>query len=77
MDASYAPEFVFEMSCKHDMHHIMEGICVGKVIVIEIKFIFGLIRCKTMCNCVYSETAEKQEIFNNFIACDIANELTR
>ena len=39
----------------------MEGICLGKGILIVINLIFGLFRCKTMGSCVYNKTAEKKE----------------
>ena len=55
----------------------MEGMCVGKVIVIGMKIIFGLFGCTTMSNCVYNKTAEKQRSFSSFIACDIAFKLVR
>ena len=35
------------------------GMCVGKGIVIGIKFIFGSFGCKTRDSCVYNKTAEK------------------
>ena len=38
----------------------MEGICIGKGIVIGMKATSGLVRCKTRGSCVYNETAEKE-----------------
>ena len=35
----------------------MEGICIGKGIVIGIKLMFGLFGYQTMGNCVYNKTA--------------------
>ena len=37
----------------------MEGICIGKGMVIGNKFIFGLVGYKTRGSCVYNKTAEK------------------
>ena len=37
----------------------MEGICIGKGIVIETNLIFGLFRYKTRGSCVDNKTAEK------------------
>ena len=53
----------------------MAGMCVGKGIVIEKKFIFGLFGYKTRGSCVYNVTAEKQGNFRSFIAWDIAYKL--
>ena len=39
----------------------MEGICTGKGIVIEMKFISGLFPYKTRGSCVYNETTEKRK----------------
>ena len=55
----------------------MEGICLGKGIVIEINLIFGLFRYKTRGSCVYNETAEKQGSFCSFMAWDITYKLMR
>ena len=55
----------------------MEGICIGKGIVIGIKFIFGLFGYKTRGSCVYNKTAEEQGSFSSFIAWDIAYKLMR
>ena len=55
----------------------MEGIYVGKGIVIGTKSTSGLLGCKTMGNCVYNETAEKQGSFSSFIAWNITCKLMR
>ena len=55
----------------------MEEICVREAIVIRIKFIFGLLGCKTMRNCVYNETAGKQRSFISFILWDITCNLMK
>ena len=55
----------------------MEGICVGKGIVVELKFIFGLFGYKTQCSCVYHKTAEKQQSFSTFIVLDSTRKLMR
>ena len=49
----------------------MEGICVGKDIVVGIKLVFGLVGYKTGGSCVYNKTAEKQGSFSGFIVGDI------
>ena len=53
----------------------MEGICVGKDVVIGLRFIFALFADKTLGNCVYNCTAEKQRSFSSFIAWDVADKL--
>ena len=40
----------------------MEGICLGKGIVIGINLIFGLFSNKTRGSCVYNMTAEKKKV---------------
>ena len=55
----------------------MEGICVGKCLVIGIKFTSESSGCKTMSSCVYNKTTEKQRSFSSFIACDITYKLMR
>ena len=55
----------------------MEGMCIGKGIVIGIKCIFGLFKYKTRGSCVYNKTVEKQGIFSSFIVCNITSELIR
>ena len=50
----------------------MKGICVGKGIVIGMKFAGGSFGCETMCNSAYNTTAERQRSFSSFIAWDIA-----
>ena len=37
----------------------MEGICIGKGIVIGINLIFGLFVYRTRASCVYNKTAKK------------------
>ena len=44
----------------------MEGICVGKGIVIGKKFTFGSFGWKTMGNCVYNIIAAKQWVLANY-----------
>ena len=55
----------------------MEGICVGTCIVIGMKITFGLFGYKTMGNCVYNKSAEKQRSFSNFTVWDITYKLIR
>ena len=45
----------------------MAEICVGKGIVVGIKFTFRSFGCKTVGNCVYNETSEKQRSLSSFI----------
>ena len=49
----------------------MKGICVGKDTVTGMRFIFGSFGCKTMCNCVYNKTAQKQKGFSSFIVGEV------
>ena len=55
----------------------MEGICIGKGIVIGINLIFGLCGYKTMGSCVYKKTAEKYGSFSRFIVCENTCKLMR
>ena len=55
----------------------MEGKCVGKGVVIGVKFTCGTFWYKTMGNCVYNTTAENQRSFSAFIACNIAYQLMK
>ena len=55
----------------------MEGICVGKGIVIRMKFTFELFGYKTMSSCVYNKTAEKQSSFSSLVVWDNAYNLMR
>ena len=55
----------------------MEEICVGKGIVIGMRFIFGLFGYKTEVSCVYNKIAEKRGSFSNFIVWDITYKVMR
>ena len=47
----------------------MEGICVGKGIVIGTYFTFRSFECKKMGSCVFNNTAEKQGSFIGSVGC--------
>ena len=55
----------------------MEGVRIGKGIVIGINLISGLLRYQTMGSCVYNKTAQKRGSFCSFIVWDITYKVMR